>query len=92
MQDIDRQKQTNKQTKEIPPKPHLLLFLIGIQVHYNLMGVRSCMLSVSGLNVLMQHMTVTLKIKKGYLKETEEKKKTTYKGTIILIAFFLAQQ
>lgn len=49
------------------------------------------MWSVSGLKVLMQDMTVTLKIKKGYLKETEERKKITYKGTIILIAFFLAQ-
>lgn len=50
------------------------------------------MRSVSGLNVVMQHITVTLKIKKGCLEETEEKKKITYKGTIILIAFFLAQQ
>lgn len=38
------------------------------------MGPRSYMWSIIGQNVVTQHITLTLKIKKTCLKETEEKK------------------
>lgn len=56
------------------------------------MGLWLYMWSVIGQNVVMQHIILELKIKKTYVKETEEKKKIIYKGTIIVIADFSAQQ
>ena len=62
-------------------------FSWAIQLRYTCMGPLSHRQSVSDQNIIW-HISDTLKIKKRHLEEAEEKRKITYKETIILMVDF----